>query len=168
MDGQDADERTATPLVALEAMDHARNMRLAIAEGVGNAVWPFGAVIVDAASGAVVARGVNGAHLNPILHGEVVALNDYVARRGPDGLASTVLYTTAEPCPMCMGALIWAGVGAVVYGASIERLAELGVPQIRLSAAEVCARADFSRVRLLGGVLSEETDALFANRVRQE
>lgn len=162
-DGAETDGGEAA--IALEALDHARHMGQAIAAAGGNAVWPFGAVIIDAATGAVVASGVNRAEANPTLHGEIVALNDYVSRHGRSGLASMVLYTTAEPCPMCMGALIWAGVGGVVFGTSIERLCDLGVPQIRLSAAEVCARADFSAARLLGGVLSAQTDALFANRV---
>jgi tRNA(Arg) A34 adenosine deaminase TadA len=114
----------------------------------------------------VLAQGVNNGKANPILHGEIVAINDYVARHGNQGWADSILYTTGEPCPMCMSALMWAGIGGVVYGSSIRTLAEAGIAQIRIDASAVRDAAPFYSCQIMGGVLRGETDALFRNRQR--
>jgi tRNA(Arg) A34 adenosine deaminase TadA len=69
-----------------------------------NTFYPFGAVIVGAADRTVLAQDVNNT-TNPVLHGEIVAINDYVAHHGNKGWADRILYTTGEPCPMCMSAI---------------------------------------------------------------
>jgi tRNA(Arg) A34 adenosine deaminase TadA len=145
---------------------HEQAMRQAIAEARRNAFFPFGAVIVRAADRRTMAAGVNRGSANPILHGEIVAINDYVARHGNRGWGELVLYTTGEPCPMCMSALAWAGIGGVVYGTSIETLRRLGIDQILLPAKTVIDAAPFYRGEILGDVLAFETDALFADRER--
>lgn len=141
---------------------HEGPMRQAIAEARKNPRWPFGAVIVDS-QGRTVATGVNGAHANPMFHGEVVAMNDYVAREGNRGWGKATLYTTGEPCPMCMGAIIWAGIGTVVYGTSIATLSRV-MKQIEIKAETVAAAASFYRGSIVGGVLEHECDALFRSR----
>jgi tRNA(adenine34) deaminase len=153
-------------LSAIPLSVHEQAMRLAIAAARINPVFPFGAVIVRAADRETMASGVNSGAANPILHGEIVAINDYVARHGNRGWGELILYTTGEPCPMCMSALEWARIGGVVYGTSIERLRQAGLDQILIPAATVAAAAPFHRVELLGGVLKSETDALFINRTR--
>src|SRR5215831_18536163 len=145
---------------------HEAAMRLAIAAAKANSFYPFGAVIVGAADRAVLAQGVNNSKANPILHGEIVAINDYVARHGNRGWADGILYTTGEPCPMCMSAIVWAGIGGVVYGSSITTLAESGIAQIMIGASVVRNAAPFHRERIMGGVLRAETDVLFRNRQR--
>jgi tRNA(adenine34) deaminase len=149
------------PLAAHEAA-----MRLAIAAAKANPFYPFGAIIVSAADRAVLAQGVNNSKTNPILHGEVVAINDYAARHGNRGWANSILYTTGEPCPMCMSAIVWAGIGGVVYGSSITTLAEAGIAQIMIGASVVHDAAPFYRGQIEGGVLRAETDALFRDRRR--
>ena len=57
-------------------------MRLAIAEARGNPAFPFGAVILRAADRHVMATGVNKSAANPTLHGEIVAINNYLAHHG--------------------------------------------------------------------------------------
>jgi tRNA(adenine34) deaminase len=151
----------AIPLAAHEAA-----MRLAIAAAKANPFYPFGAVIIGAADRGVLAQGVNSDKTNPILHGEIVAINDYAARHGNQGWADGILYTTGEPCPMCMSAIVWAGIGGVVYGSSITTLAEVGIAQIMIGASAVRDAAPFYRGRIMGGVLRPETDALFRNRQR--
>jgi tRNA(adenine34) deaminase len=143
---------------------HAEAMRLAIAAARGNPAWPFGAVIVRADDRKVMANGVNNSVSNPTFHGEIVAVNDYVARHGNQGWEELILYTTAEPCPMCMSALVWARVGGVVYGTSIHGLEQYGIDQIEIPAKTVIAAAPFYRGAILGGVLRSETDALFRDR----
>ena len=65
---------------------------------------------------------------------------------------------------MCMSAIIWAGIGGVVYDSSITTLTEAGVAQIMIRASAVRDAAPFYRGRIMGGVLRAETDALFRNR----
>ena len=64
---------------------HELAMRRAIAEARGNATFPFGAVIVRQGDARVMAAGVNRGSVNPTFHGEIVAIDDYVARHGNQG-----------------------------------------------------------------------------------
>ena len=153
-------------LSAIPVSVHEQAMRLAIAEARGNPGFPFGAVIVRAADGRVLATGVNKGALNPTFHGEIVAIDDYVARNGNRGWSEAILYTTGEPCPMCMSAMVWAGMGGVVWGTSIEQLRQFGINQISIPATTVIGASAFYRGAMLGHVLQAETDALFRNRQR--
>ena len=153
-------------LSAIPASAHEEAMRLAIAEAHGNRAFPFGAVIVRARDRHVMATGVNKSTHNPTFHGEIIAINDYVARHGNRGWDEAILYTTGEPCPMCMSAMVWAGMGAVVWGTSIEQLRQFGINQILLPATTVIGASEFYHGGILGHVLEAETDALFRNRKR--
>jgi tRNA(adenine34) deaminase len=158
--------RAALP--SLPMTRHEQAMRLAIEQGRKNPYYPYGAVMTEAATGAVVAEGVNSARTNPILHGEIVCMNDYVARHGNKDWDSKVLYTTCEPCPMCITALIWARIGGVVFASSASGpalVSSIGEP-IRISAQDVVDAESFHKPMLLGGVLAAETDAMFTNRKR--
>src|SRR3954466_2999409 len=93
---------------------HEQSMRVPIAEARRNPFFPFGAVIVRAADRQIMARGTNNGSTNPHLHGEIAAIGDYVFRHGNQGWKDSILYTTGEPCPMCMSALAWARIGGVV------------------------------------------------------
>jgi tRNA(adenine34) deaminase len=121
---------------------------------------PFGAVIVK--NGKILARGRNsGRRLqDPTAHGEIVAIRNCLAEHGPEALRGATIYTSGEPCPMCMGALLWCRIARVVYGASIEQLStKLG--QIMVPSTEIAARTSFTEVELTGGVLAAEALALF-------
>ena len=157
--------RAALPPVSMEW--HEQAMRRAIEQGKKNPLYPFGAVITEATTGTVVAEGVNDARSNPTLHGEIVCINDYVAKHGNKDWDSKILYTTCEPCPMCMTALIWSRIGGVVFASSAfsPALASIGEP-IRISAQEVIDKASIHKPMLLGGVLAAETDQMFSNRKR--
>jgi tRNA(adenine34) deaminase len=148
-------------------LDHEHHMRRAIEIAKDNPNAPFGTVIVAQETGEVLAEGLNEAERNPILHGEVAAiLNLAQARPGVDW-TRLVLYTTAEPCPMCAGAILWCGIPHVVFGTSIVTLKRLGLPQIDLSAEEVARRSSFGVFELAGGVLEGECDALFEALARR-
>lgn len=156
----------STGLRAIPLATHERAMRLAIVEARKNPAFPFGAVIAAAADGRIMATGVNNGAANPTFHGEIVALGDYVARHGNSGWEAMILYTTGEPCPMCMSALVWARIYGVVWGTSIDQLRRFGIAQIAIPAPEVVRAAPFYRGETLGPVLQAETDALFRNRQR--
>ena len=80
---------------------------------------PFGAVAVGA-DGTVIGEGVNSARTSgiPTEHAEVLAINTACAIGGETALAGATMYTSTEPCPMCAGALVWAGVRRIVFAAS--------------------------------------------------
>jgi len=146
---------------------HEQFMRLAIEQGKKNPFYPFGAVIVQPETGEVMATGTNNARTNPTLHGEIVCIDDYVRRHGNRDWDSKVLYTTAEPCPMCMTALIFAGIGGVVFATSaFDGQKKAGMDPIRISAKDVVDATPFSKPFLMGGVLSAETDRMFLERKR--
>jgi tRNA(Arg) A34 adenosine deaminase TadA len=148
-------------LLAIPAAKRESAMRRAMAVARRNAAYPFGAVITRIADGHVMAEGVNASSRNPMLHGEVAALEDYLHRHGNRDWPEMVLYTTAEPCAMCMSALVWAGIGGVVFGTSLAGLKRAGIDQIDIPAANVVAASPFWHGELLGGVLASETDRLF-------
>ena len=77
---------------------------------------PFGCVIVK--DGLIVGRGHNRVILknDPTCHGEMEAIRDACEALGTYDLAGCVLYTTAEPCPMCLGAILWANIRQVYFG----------------------------------------------------
>lgn len=156
--------RAALPDIPM--VRHEAAMRLAIQQAGGNPRYPFGAVIVGATNGELLAGGVNDSAKNPILHGEIACMNDYVQRRGNKDWASVVLYTTGEPCSMCMSALVWSGIGGVVYASSIDAIRAAGIDQIGIRAQSVQDASPFYNGTLLGGVLSAETDRMFRERKR--
>jgi tRNA(Arg) A34 adenosine deaminase TadA len=136
-----------------------RFMRMALDEA-RRADFPFGAVIVR--DGAVIARGRNLGRTNddPTAHGEMVAIRRCLAEHGSRALRGSTLYTSGEPCAMCMGAIIWCHLGRLVFAASIAQLATK-IDQIMLTSAEIAAKAPFAPVAITGGVLADEAMALF-------
>lgn len=102
-------------------MVHEDFMRQAIAlavENVRNGGGPFGAVIVK--DRKVVATGANRVTLDndPTAHAEVCAIRAACRKLGTFNLEGCVIYTSCEPCPMCLGAIYWAHLDKIYYGAN--------------------------------------------------
>ena len=151
----------------MSELEHERYMRRAIASAGHVPDRPFCAVIVDRETGEVVAEGWNRSDDNPTLHGEIDAINQLVvAAPGIDG-SRLVLYTTAEPCPMCQGAILWTGIETVVFGTSIRSLQRLGWRQIDILAEKVVRRSPAWNSTLIAGVMKQECDALFEWAISQ-
>jgi tRNA(Arg) A34 adenosine deaminase TadA len=95
-------------------------------ENVQQGGGPFGAVVVK--DGSVVARGVNRvtSGADPTAHAEVVAIRRACGALDTFSLEGCVLYTSCEPCPMCLGAIYWARLDAVHYAATHEDAARAG------------------------------------------
>ena len=146
---------------------HQQYMRRAIELASRNPEAPFGALLVDSRSGQVVSEGVNRWQENPTWHGEIDAINRCAAENPGVDWSGLRLYTTAEPCCMCQGAVLWAGIPEVVFGTSIRTLKRLGWKQIDLAAEEVTRRTPFARCKLIGGVLERDCDALFQAAIRR-
>lgn len=89
-------------------------------ENVANDGGPFGAVIVR--DGEVIATGTNRvtATCDPTAHAEVSAIRAACAKLGDFKLAGCTIYSSCEPCPMCLSALYWAGVERIFYGNTKE------------------------------------------------
>ena len=85
-------------------------------ENVANGGGPFGAVIVR--DGEVIATGTNRvtANCDPTAHAEVSAIRAACAKVNNFKLTGCTVYTSCEPCPMCLSALYWAGVDRIFYG----------------------------------------------------
>jgi guanine deaminase len=87
---------------------------------------PFGAVIVR--DGEIVASGANRvtATNDPTAHGEVVAIRNACAALGTFQLHGCQIYTSCEPCPMCLAAIYWARCDAIFYGSTAADAAAAG------------------------------------------
>jgi tRNA(adenine34) deaminase len=155
-------EMTRLAAAAPAAPDDERFMRMALAEA-RRADFPFGAVIVR--DGSVIARGRNLGRTkdDPTAHGEMVAIRSGLAAHGSNALRGSTLYTSGEPCAMCMGAILWCHFGRLVFAASIDQLATR-IDQIMISSADLASRATFSPISITGGVLADEAMALFPAR----
>lgn len=96
-------------------------------EGIENGVGgPFGCIIVR--NGIVVGKGCNAVTStnDPTAHAEVVAIRDACRRIGGYQLTDCEVYTSCEPCPMCLGALYWARPARVVFAANRDDAATAG------------------------------------------
>ncbi len=94
----------------------ARAIQLSIDNVVRGNGGPFGAVIVK--DGKIVAEGVNSvtAKNDPTAHAEMVAIREACARLGSFVLKGCDIYTSCEPCPMCLGAIYWAHLSRIYFG----------------------------------------------------
>ena len=129
---------------------------------------PFGALLV-AADGSTLASAENRqiTDRQVLAHAEMNLLHEAVRTFSPETLAAATLYTSAEPCAMCAGAIFWSGVGRLVFGLGGQRLHELAAftPEMLVaSAREVLERAG-RRVEVEGPLLEEEAALLFADGV---
>lgn len=98
-------------------------MRLAIAEAkhaVRNGDYPIGAVVIKNTSVVIKVGNKSKMYEDPTLHAEVVAIQSAARIIGRNALKQCVIYATHEPCPMCMGAIIYARLAGMVFGARIE------------------------------------------------
>ena len=103
--------------------DDEKFMQLAIdisIDNVANGGGPFGAVIVR--DGEIIATGTNRvtANCDPTAHAEVNAIRAACSKLGEFKLAGCTIYSSCEPCPMCLSALYWAGVERILYGNTKE------------------------------------------------
>jgi tRNA(Arg) A34 adenosine deaminase TadA len=129
---------------------------------------PFGASIVHTKSGNVLLHTLNNVakEFDPSAHAEVRAIRLATKRLKQLSLAGYTLYSTCEPCPMCMSSALWAGLDRVVYGATIED-ANHHFNQIQIPAAEVVTRSDMKCV-VDGPFLRAECYALFTHPRMQQ
>ena len=103
--------------------EDAKFMQMAIdlsIENIDTGGGPFGAVIVR--NGEVIATGANRVvpNADPTAHAEVSAIREACAKIGDFKLEGATIYTSCEPCPMCLSAIYWAGINRICYGNTKE------------------------------------------------
>ena len=110
-------------------MNNEQLMRRAIAlsiESVNSGGGPFGAVI--ARNGEIVAEGSNNvtSHHDPTAHAEVSAIREACRKQETFDLSGCDIYTSCEPCPMCLGAIYWAHIDKIYYANDRRDAADIG------------------------------------------
>ncbi len=124
---------------------------------------PFGALIVDTRTGQRLMRATNAVirENDPSAHAETRTVRLACKKLKRPSLAGFTMYSTCEPCPMCMANALWARLDRVVFGATIAD-ANHHCLQIHISAKEVARRSDFSCV-VEGPLLRDLCDTLFTH-----
>ena len=149
--------------------DNLRHLRRAIAlasEAKARGKHPFGALVVGG-DGEVLAEAINAFGWpdgDATGHAELVALREASRRIPPERLAQATLYSSAEPCAMCAGAVYWSGISRVVYALSEKRLLTLTGnhpenPTLALPCREIFARGQ-RRIEVIGPMLEDEAAAV--------
>ena len=111
-------------------MDHKHYMQEAVTAALkgmqNNEGGPFGCVIVK--DGKIIGKGNNKVTStnDPTAHAEVTAIRDACKNLGSFQLEGCTIYTSCEPCPMCLGAIYWAGPEKVYYGSTKTDAAHIG------------------------------------------
>lgn len=145
-------------------------MRLAI-DAAGESIrtlagGPFGSCIVK--SGRVIAVAGNTVfNEDATCHAEVNAIRLASKKLKTYDLSGCIMYATTEPCPMCFGAIHWAGISSLVFGARISDATKAGFNELSISAAKM-KRQGGSSVRIYDGFLRKECEKLYADWKRIE
>jgi tRNA(Arg) A34 adenosine deaminase TadA len=139
-------------------------MRLAVEvaeRGIAAGQTPFGAVVVR--DGAIVSEAHNTVWLtcDPTAHAEIGAIRKAATALRTINLCGCTMYTTCEPCPMCLSAIHWSKIDAVYYGAAIADARTAGFCELCVG-AQVLAELGGSPLRVEAGPLRPECVALFA------
>jgi guanine deaminase len=119
---------------------------------------PFAALIVK--DGEIVGQGLNdtpSSH-DPTAHGEVVAIRDATNRLGTEDLSGCEIYTTCEPCALCVAAIWWSKIDKMYYAATLEDCANIGIGIEGL--VEEIARPLGSRTLPAERIMGEEARAV--------
>jgi tRNA(Arg) A34 adenosine deaminase TadA len=93
----------------------------------------------------------------------MMAIRQFLEGHKPEDFKETTLYTSGEPCVMCMGAIIWCGIKRMVFAASISDLATR-IGQIDITSEQIANATAFRQIEITGGVLSAEAMRLFPEK----
>ena len=143
----------------MTSMNHEDFMKIAIEEA-KKGDHPFGAVLIK--DNQVVSQGHNTVvkDSDPSAHAEINTIRKFTTKVNNPSLEGYVLYSSGEPCPMCIGACIWAGISEIVFAVSIQDLIQAQVPQINLPCEDVIAKGT-KNIIVTKGILREECLQLF-------
>jgi tRNA(Arg) A34 adenosine deaminase TadA len=159
----------ALPLTPLERDWHFLRMSFEIARrAVSHGNHPFGALLVDQ-NHHVLIEAENGymPKRDGTAHAERLLATQACTTLSPAVLRGATLYSSAEPCAMCAGAIYWAGIGRLVYGLSEHRLRAVTGDHAENPTLDLPCRDVFKRgqraIEILGPMLEDEGEALHAD-----
>jgi tRNA(Arg) A34 adenosine deaminase TadA len=138
-------------------------MQLAIdkvREGIQTGQSPFGTVIAKDGKAVAISHNTVWRDTDPTAHAEVNALRAAAKTLKTISLEGCTLYTTCEPCPMCLSAIHWAKVDKVVYGATIADAESAGFSELNISAESMVEQGG-SPLKVVKGCLTKECASLF-------
>jgi len=133
---------------ARQAIDLARQARAA-----GN--HPFGALLVIEGTVTLTAQNTVATDRDPTAHAETNLVAKAIRHLAPDQIRRSVLYTSCEPCAMCVGKMYWAGIRSIVFALAAEELAALAGRDFLIPCVELFARA-VEPVTITGPLLLNE------------
>jgi len=133
---------------ARHAIELARQARVA-----GN--HPFGALLAINGEVALTAQNTVTTDRDPTAHAETNLVTLAIRQLSPDEIRRGVLYTSCEPCAMCVGKMYWAGIRSIVYALPAEELAALAGRDFLIPCTELFARAS-QKVAIAGPLLLNE------------
>jgi tRNA(Arg) A34 adenosine deaminase TadA len=130
-----------------------------------NSGGPFGCVVVK--NGEIIGEGSNcvTSTNDPTAHAEVIAIRNACAKLGNFQLDECVIYTSCEPCPMCLGAIYWARPEKVFYACTREDAARIGFDD-QFIYDELEKPFDERKIKLVN-IFRDEADAVFEKWVRK-
>lgn len=137
-----------------QAIDLARQARLA-----GN--HPFGALLVLDGNVVLTAQNTVATDRDPTAHAETNLVAAAVRQLSSDEIRRSVLYTSCEPCAMCVGKMYWAGIRSVVFALSSNELAVLAGGDFLVPCRDLFARAS-EPVCVVGPLLLDEAREVHA------
>ena len=115
----------------------------------------FGAILVFDGKVVLTARNTNATDRDPTAHAETNLVAAAIRQIAPDQIRRSVLYTSCEPCAMCVGKMYWAGIRSVVYALPAEELARLAGRDFLIPCRELFDRAT-EPVQIVGPLLLDE------------
>ncbi len=139
-------------------------MRLAIEkarEGIASGQMPVAAAIVRDGEILAVTHNTVWRSCDPSAHAEMNCIRQACLTIRDISLKGCQIFTTTEPCPMCLGAIHWSRIDRVVYGATIADAASAGFGELQIPAARLAAMGG-SPLKVESGLLQKECAGLFA------
>jgi tRNA(Arg) A34 adenosine deaminase TadA len=129
---------------------------------------PFAAELTDSKTGRRIIRQLSVAEIghDPSKHAELLAIRGACKKKKSRSLQGCTLYTICEPCPMCMGLILWSRVDRIVYGATLDDAGQFGA-QIYTYARQMVKSSDF-RCEISGPLERERCLELFRLPVRRQ
>jgi len=142
--------------------DHEKFMNIAIKkayEGMGKGELPFGCClkyedIVIATHNSCISD------YSPLAHAEISAINQMCNKFKCFNLEKATLYTTTEPCLMCIGAINWSNISCVVYGTPIQSSYELGFDEINMSMLQLTTHGS-RKIKIIPNFMRDQCENIF-------